>query len=95
MGVKIIPDKRCNVLGCNLSYNHSGMHQVEIIKHNRRKCSVVTTMDDSDNKSAILRTSPCTDRSDELVSQDSIEKELMKTRLVFLKKTIDDLIQLM
>ena len=91
MGVKIEKDKKCNVMGCDLSYNHSGMHHVILSSTRRKKlfCPVVNT------KFATMRKSPSKHRSDQKIDKCDIQIELIKSRLLFLKKTIDELIDIL
>ena len=91
MGVKIEKDKKCNVLGCDLSFNHSGMHHVVLHGTRRKKlhCPLVNT------KFATIRKSPSKHRPDQKISTTDIQLELIKSRLLFLKKTIDELIDIL
>ena len=112
MGVKIQEHKKCNVLGCNLFYNHAGMHFVQILsdtrsakKRHKSMCHEVNTKHEVNNKHEVktkhevhtkfasVRESPSKDRVEEQISTDHIQRELIKSRLIFLQKSINDLLK--
>ena len=80
MGIKRDTERRCDFFGCTLPHNHSGMHHVICIQ--KRRCR-------EDN---IFRISPCKNRNDKRVTTEDVKYELIRSRLVTLKKQIDDLL---
>tara|TARA_B100001741_G_scaffold146705_2_gene121054 strand:- start:1114 stop:1389 length:276 start_codon:yes stop_codon:yes gene_type:complete len=81
---------------------HSGMHEITICKRKRNACSYDKSYNDAqhdvqhdaqhDAKSARISDSPSISREDLLIPTRDTELELIKTRLLFLQKTINELI---
>ena len=98
MSPRIDHTKRCDVMGCTLPYMHSGMHKIIVCKGRRKsgnsneETKYITVQKFDDRKSAHMSNSPSKLRNDELVLTRDIELEIIKSRLLFLQKTIKDLI---
>jgi hypothetical protein len=88
MSPRIDRTQQCNVMGCTLPYMHSGMHKIIVCK-SRRKSSNLPKVDDK--RSARISNSPCNSRNYILIRTRDVELEMVKTRLLFLQKTIKDL----
>lgn len=87
MGKRPIYGEKCGVMGCTLPYLHAGMHETALLCKRRRENSNFTDMKDF---RATLRNSPIVDRNDVKISHSEIEIELLKSKLKWLKKQIDD-----
>ena len=98
MSPRIDHTKPCNVMGCTLPYMHSGMHKITVCKGRRKSGNSNKETNDhnplqfDDRNSAHISNSPLKSRNDILVPTRDIELEIIKTRLLFLQKTIKDLI---
>ena len=98
MSPRVDHTKQCNVMGCTLPYMHSGMHEITICKRKRNACSYDKSYNDAqhyaqhDAKSARISDSPSISREDVLIPTRDTELEVIKTRLLFLQKTINELI---
>ena len=90
MGKRPIYGEKCGVMGCTLPYLHAGMHKTVVLCKRRREDSNVMNNPTTDNCSAIIRNSPSVERNDVKISNSEIEVELLKSRLKWLKKQVDD-----
>jgi len=102
MGKHVNKDKKCDFSGCNLPYLHSGMHKVaELPKRRSFVCPTVlnslsesTNMTNNLSNEAVFRTSPCQDRNDELITEDSLRLQEVIISLRQIRDIINKLIEL-
>ena len=95
MSPRVDHTKQCDVMGCRLPYMHSGMHQIMVCKRKRNSdpSEYINNAQYHNNTNlAHISTSPSYSRNDELVPTRDTELEMIKTRLLFLQKSINDLI---
>ena len=96
----------CDVMNCKLPYMHAGMHDIMFKKSKRSKrqmtCFGESKSVKSDKSVKRRRTNSFVETSESLgfrpdlrVETDEIRMDLIKNRLVFLKKGIDDLLAIL
>lgn len=93
MGKRFYPNQKCGVFGCTLPNLHAGMHETSILccnRHGKRN-----DINKYDKSSAIFRNSPSLIRHDCKESKFEIELNLVKPRLMRLRKELNDLCQML
>lgn len=99
MGKRTDCSSKCGVMGCGLPNLHAGMHETIVIsKRLRAEHNVSKKVCGKVQENTVefkCRTSPSVDRNDTRVTISEIEIDLLKSRLKFLKKQIDEFCTLM
>tara|TARA_B110000008_G_C16787215_1_gene491170 strand:- start:269 stop:568 length:300 start_codon:yes stop_codon:yes gene_type:complete len=97
MGKKVNSAFQCGFMGCGLSLNHAGMHQVclKIKKRGRTdeykdKCVQVF-----ENKYAKISNSPCRQRKDVLLHKDKMKLKEMEMKLKSMQKDISNMLHIL
>jgi hypothetical protein len=98
MSPRINRDQQCQVMGCTLPYMHSGMHISILSGKRKRSCMVIQNAthhcnDVTNEKTATITNSPSCSRNDTLVHTVDTEIQVLKSRLLFLQSTIEDLLR--